>query len=132
MLFYGYELAVFNTSMDKIALRYGWDRSTEMGKVGIISSTMPLGSFLGCIASIYIVRFGRRKPMIILDIFSILAVLMSTISLYTVSYEWMLLVGRTIIGFCIGVNIALIPIYIKEVCPYELSGAMGTFTGAFI
>ena len=58
--------------------------------------------------------------MLITDIISIIGVGISTLSLYKVDFLWMLLVGRTLTGFCIGVNMSLIPIYICEICPVEL------------
>jgi MFS family permease len=38
-----------------------------------------------------------------------------------------LLIGRTLNGIMFGVNALLVPMYIREISPVEISGRMGTF-----
>lgn len=84
---------------------------------------MPLGALIGALFSRQIIDFinGIRKSMMIFDIIGIIG----TIILIIDSTLPNLLVGRFVCGFCIGCNTAVIPVYIKEFSPVEISGRTG-------
>jgi len=85
--------------------------------------TLLFGAILGGLISSPIVNhIGRRKAMIIADVLTIIGCLVvirsSLISL---------LVGRVICGAALGLNMMVIPVYVREISPPELSGKLGSY-----
>lgn len=37
------------------------------------------------------------------------------------------LIGRLVLGFCVGLNSTLVPIYLSEIAPGPIRGIIGTF-----
>lgn len=65
-------------------------------------------------------KFSIRKSFMITDLIGIIGVLLEIIS----NIYWFYL-ARILIGFCVGLNSSLIPLYIKEFSPNRLSGSLG-------
>lgn len=73
-------------------------------------------------------KIKARHLMIIIDILSILGMLIQDIGL---SFWW-LLIGRLVLGFCVGINSGLVPQYIYSVTPTALAGSVGSLHQVFI
>ncbi|XP_064645201.1 glucose transporter type 1-like [Lineus longissimus] len=70
-------------------------------------------------------RFGRRGGMLLNNVFGITAALLMGLSKTANSFE-MIIIGRLIVGFCCGIFTGLTPMYLSEVAPNRLRGALGT------
>nr|CAB3266206.1 solute carrier family 2, facilitated glucose transporter member 1-like [Phallusia mammillata] len=80
------------------------------------------GSFLAGYMANY---FGRRKSLLINNLFAIVGVLLMTTSKLAGSYE-MIILGRFVIGINCGLNTGLAPLYLTEIAPIEYRGMFGT------
>ena len=65
--------------------------------------------------------------MLIADIVSILG-----FGLCVISNVWALIVQRFINGLTVGVNSAIVPLFINEISPLSLTGRTGSMNQAFI
>jgi len=81
--------------------------------VSITTLGSAAGGFLGGFASDY---FGRRFTIVVSDVIFILGALL----LGTASSSAQLIVGRTVVGFAIGVASIVVPVYIAEVSPKSI------------
>lgn len=92
----------------------------------LISAIFCLGAFCSAIfLSFFVNRFGRRGTLLLNNITSILGSICMFMSLYVASYE-LLIVGRFIIGLNSGLNSAVPPMYLTEISPARIRGAVGT------
>ena len=60
--------------------------------------------------------------MILADIVGIIGT-----SLFFINNFWIGVIGRFISGLIVGINSALVSIFIKEISPKQISGLTGTF-----
>ncbi|XP_057661172.1 solute carrier family 2, facilitated glucose transporter member 1-like isoform X2 [Diorhabda carinulata] len=79
------------------------------------------GSTTGMIAD----RFGRKGGLLLNNVLVFLAVLCEACSKPVASYELFIL-GRFFIGLNSGLNAGLAPMYLAEISPINLRGAVGT------
>lgn len=79
------------------------------------------GSTTGMIAD----RFGRKGGLLLNNVLVFLAVLCEACSKPIASYELFIL-GRFFIGLNSGLNAGLAPMYLAEISPINLRGAVGT------
>ncbi|XP_069774413.1 solute carrier family 2, facilitated glucose transporter member 1 isoform X2 [Narcine bancroftii] len=70
-------------------------------------------------------RFGRRNSMMMVNILAFIAAGLMGFSKLANSFE-MLIIGRLIIGIFSGLNTGLVPMYVGEISPTALRGALGT------
>ncbi|XP_074661294.1 solute carrier family 2, facilitated glucose transporter member 1-like [Tubulanus polymorphus] len=91
----------------------------------VVSAFAVGGMFGGVSAGWWGDRFGRKKAMLICNVFCITAALLMGLSKKAGSFE-MLIIGRLIIGFGSGIYTGLTPLYLTEVAPVKLRGALGT------
>lgn len=66
-------------------------------------------------------RFGRRLVLLANNLFFILGTLLSALA----SHYWMLILGRVIVGFGIGIASVLVPQLLGEISPSDVRGALG-------
>jgi hypothetical protein len=64
---------------------------------------------------------GRLEMLKLADVVTILASLFSMIDMIET-----IILSRLIIGVCIGINSTIVPVFIKEISPDEISGKMGS------
>jgi len=90
------------------------------------TTLVPLSAMFGSLLGGVLAKYGRKKALIIIDIIGIIGVLLCILSLLTKGITPMYL-GRVIIGLTVGLNTTLVPLYIKEMSPSEMSGLTGFF-----
>ncbi|XP_077998768.1 uncharacterized protein LOC144451739 [Glandiceps talaboti] len=112
---------------DTFAIRNG-EEISDNGLLWLWSTTVSVycigGAFGALIAAPCGDRFGRKGFLLINSIFSIIASLFMGLSEVATSYE-MIVVGRTILGFYAGAGITIVPVYLSEIAPKNLRGAIG-------
>ncbi|XP_067217179.1 solute carrier family 2, facilitated glucose transporter member 1 isoform X2 [Linepithema humile] len=79
------------------------------------------GSLVGWVAD----RFGRKGGLLLNNILVVLTVIFEGSAKAAKSYE-MIIVGRFLIGINAGLNAGLAPMYLAEISPVHLRGAVGT------
>lgn len=79
------------------------------------------GAVTGFVADTY----GRKGGLLINNIFVLLAAIFQGLSKWAGYYE-MIIIGRFFIGINSGLNAGLTPMYLAEISPVHLRGAVGT------
>ncbi|KAF2724061.1 general substrate transporter [Polychaeton citri CBS 116435] len=91
------------------------------GTQGGITAAMPAGSWFGAICSGYISDILGRKKAIMVG--CVIWVIGSTIICASQDIG-MLVAGRVINGFCVGIESAQVPVYISEIAPPSKRGRL--------
>ncbi|XP_061758401.1 solute carrier family 2, facilitated glucose transporter member 1-like [Nerophis ophidion] len=90
--------------------------------VAIFSVGGMLGSFS---VSLFVNRLGRRNSMLVANVLALAAALLMGFSKMAASWE-LLIAGRLTVGVYSGLSTGLVPMYVEEISPTSLRGAMGT------
>ncbi|XP_071518460.1 solute carrier family 2, facilitated glucose transporter member 1-like isoform X3 [Panulirus ornatus] len=133
---HGYNLGVVNAPLTLIenwmnATTY--DRTemhlTDAGATVLISIMVSIycigGMIGGALTGFFADRFGRKGGLLLNNIFAIVAAVLFGFCKMASSYE-MLIAGRFVIGINNGLNAGLCPMYLSEIAPVNLRGAIGT------
>ncbi|XP_076318380.1 solute carrier family 2, facilitated glucose transporter member 1-like isoform X2 [Tachypleus tridentatus] len=92
----------------------------------IMVSIFCIGGMVGALGTAYVAEtFGRKRSLLLNNIFVFIAAALMGFSKMAQSYE-MLIIGRFFIGINAGLNAGLAPMYLTEVSPTHLRGAVGT------
>jgi MFS family permease len=119
---WGYSFTIFNTLQDYLSKIIF--PGISPGDLSLIASITTIGAMFGSlVAGPVSNRIGRRKILIVGDIVNIIAIIMTLFSLYPV-----MLVGRLINGFVIGIDTVIDPLYIIEMAPKKIRGKAGALT----
>ncbi|RXM93167.1 Solute carrier family 2, facilitated glucose transporter member 11 [Acipenser ruthenus] len=98
----------------------------------VIVSVFTLGGFIGSsVGGMLAIRFGRKGALLLNSVFALLASLLMGLSYPTGVFE-LLIVGRFLIGLNAGIGICVQPLYLGEIAPKSLRGAMAMGTSIFI
>jgi len=96
------------------------ESSERFNKIAL-SAAIPFGAIFGAWgASAFAVKRGRRSSLIISDVIAVAACLISVDSSI-----FLIAMGRLLCGIYVGINWTIIPLYVREVSPPDLSGRSG-------
>uniref|UniRef100_A0A8C5EWD8 Solute carrier family 2, facilitated glucose transporter member 5 n=1 Tax=Gopherus evgoodei TaxID=1825980 RepID=A0A8C5EWD8_9SAUR len=130
-LYFQYIKRFYNESWER---RYGRviDEGTLTLLWSITVSIFSIGGLVGAIITTPIVKFfGRKHTLLINNVFAVMAALLMALCQLAGSFE-MLLLGRIVMGIDAGVSLSALPIYLSEISPKEIRGALGQVTAIFI
>nr|XP_033815366.1 solute carrier family 2, facilitated glucose transporter member 2 isoform X2 [Geotrypetes seraphini] len=94
-----------------------WSLSVSIFSLGGMVSSF----FVGWIAD----RLGRIKAMLAVNSLSIISALLMGLAKFGASHA-LVIAGRLILGFYCGLSSGLVPMYVGEISPTALRGALGT------
>ncbi|KAH1423747.1 hypothetical protein KXX32_007219 [Aspergillus fumigatus] len=118
---FGYDSGVIGSTLEQAAFLQQFDHPSDAVTGGIVSSYNG-GAILGSIAAPYICDpFGRRPVMFVGALLAALGAALQA----GATHVAMLIVGRLIAGFSIGLMATTIPIYCSEVAPAHIRGFLG-------
>jgi sugar porter (SP) family MFS transporter len=129
-ILFGYDQGVISGALPLITDEF--NLSTTMQQV--VTSWVTLGALSGALVAGGLAdRLGRRKAMIMAG----LLFLVGAVVQGTADDEWILVVGRLVVGFAVGVASVAAPLYAAEMAPaktrgryvsmYQLAITMGIF-----
>ncbi|XP_064156856.1 solute carrier family 2, facilitated glucose transporter member 5-like isoform X1 [Anguilla rostrata] len=139
---YGYNVAVVNSPSPFIQTFYNQTYMYRYGEPmdsnfltllwSLSVSMYPLGGFLGSLMVAPLVnKIGRRGTLLFNNIFSIAPAVMMGLSEVAKSYE-IIIVARILVGICAGLSSNVVPMYLGELSPKNLRGAIGIVPQLFI
>ncbi|XP_068449831.1 solute carrier family 2, facilitated glucose transporter member 11 [Clinocottus analis] len=138
---YGYNLAIMNapttfiqTFINETFLER-WDIQLEDYQVTlvwtIIVSIFSFGGFAGSvIAGPMTIRFGRKKCLLLNNIFLMAGALLAVTSRAAKSFE-MIMISRVLVGINAGISMNVQPMYFGESAPKHLRGAISLSSSVF-
>ncbi|XP_075332087.1 solute carrier family 2, facilitated glucose transporter member 1-like [Odontesthes bonariensis] len=94
-----------------------WSLSVAIFSVGGMFGSFSVGLFVN--------RFGRKNSMLMANVLAFIAAGFLGFSKLAASFE-MLIVGRFIVGLYSGLSTGFVPMYVEEISPTSLRGALGT------
>ena len=113
---------------DTYSARYNSTLSEESSKTyfSFIVNLFVVGGLIGSLSGGYVAdKFGRKLGILYTQVFTILGGTLMGISKSTSSFE-VLMIGRFLIGISCGLYTGLSPLYINEISPINIRGAIGT------
>lgn len=139
---YGYNVAVINSPSKHMMnftssayfRRYGEPMDGNLLTLlwSITVSMYPLGGFFGSLlVGPMVNKLGRKGTLLFNNIFSIVPAIMMGTSEVAGSYE-MIIIARFIVGICAGISSNAVPMYLGELSPKNLRGAIGIVPELFI
>uniref|UniRef100_A0A8C3IUS3 Solute carrier family 2, facilitated glucose transporter member 5 n=1 Tax=Chrysemys picta bellii TaxID=8478 RepID=A0A8C3IUS3_CHRPI len=139
---YGYNVSIINAPTGHIhkflnetwSSRYQMELNPSLLTLlwSVIASIFSLGGLCGAhIGGSMAIRLGRKGALLVNNFIAILASILMGISFPTGLFE-LLMVGRFLIGVNTGVGICVQPLYIGEVAPKHLRGAMAMGSSIFL
>lgn len=119
-LLMGFDVGVISGALPYIQQTFNIPQS-KVFLSGLIVSAVPIGAFLGATISSPILRnFGRKKSILLLAALFILgAVIVST-----APHVEVVIGGRILIGFSLGLSTMAVPMYLSEISPANLRGTI--------
>ncbi|OCU01850.1 solute carrier family 2, facilitated glucose transporter member 11 isoform X1 [Xenopus laevis] len=138
---YGYNLTIINAPtmhIQKFVNETWLERSGQQldSQVitliwSIIVSVYPLGGFLGALlAGPMAIRLGRKKSLLVNNLFVILSAILCGFSRSAKSFE-MIVLGRILAGLNSGVSMNVQPMYLAESAPKKLRGTVAMSSAVF-
>ncbi|CAB1314861.1 unnamed protein product [Coregonus sp. 'balchen'] len=107
----------YNENITKTSLTTLWSVSVAIFSVGGIFGSFSVGLFVN--------RFGRRNSMLMANVLAFVSAAFMGFSKMGGSWE-MLIIGRFVVGLYSGLSTGFVPMYVGEVAPTALRGALGT------
>lgn len=139
---YGYNVAVINSPSLFIRQFYNTTYVERYGRPmedsfltllwSLSVSMYPLGGLFGSLMVAPLVnKLGRKGTLLFNNIFSVVPAVMMGVSEIAKSYE-IIIVARVIVGICAGLSSNVVPMYLGELSPKNLRGAIGVVPQLFI
>uniref|UniRef100_A0A673Y5K1 Solute carrier family 2, facilitated glucose transporter member 5 n=1 Tax=Salmo trutta TaxID=8032 RepID=A0A673Y5K1_SALTR len=139
---YGYNVAVINSPSLFIQQFYNTTYVERYGRPmedsfltllwSLSVSMYPLGGLFGSLMVAPLVnKLGRKGTLLFNNIFSVVPAVMMGVSEIAKSYE-IIIVARVIVGICAGLSSNVVPMYLGELSPKNLRGAIGVVPQLFI
>ncbi|XP_042397839.1 plastidic glucose transporter 4-like [Zingiber officinale] len=126
-ILFGYHLAVVNGALEYLAKDLGITKNTVLQGwvVSITLAGATIGSFTGgALAD----KFGRTRSFQLDAIPLAIGAFLSA----TAQDVRTMIIGRLLAGIGIGISSAIVPLYISEISPTEIRGALGSINQLFI
>ncbi|KAL3700840.1 hypothetical protein R1sor_018862 [Riccia sorocarpa] len=118
---FGYHIGIINGPLESIAKELNFEGNTLLE--GFVVSIFIVGAFVGSISGgVLSDSVGRRRTF---QICAVPLIAGAALSASAQSVDAVIL-GRLLVGVGIGVNTALVPLYISEVAPTKYRGALGS------
>ncbi|XP_051562716.1 solute carrier family 2, facilitated glucose transporter member 11 [Myxocyprinus asiaticus] len=138
---YGYNLAIMNAPTVYIqnflneTFLERWGMQLEVYEITLIwtfiVSIFSLGGFIGAlVAGPMSIRFGRKKTMLLNNIFLMSSSLLALLSRTAKSFE-MIIMSRFLVGINAGISMNVQPMYFGESAPKHLRGAVSLSSAVF-
>ena len=128
--FFGYMMAELNLLIIDLKHQYNWSAAQNSFYKGLLNALNPIGAILGTLISgNFFSKISRKWALLIADFIGIIG---SIFCLFLASSGIPQIIGRFLCGIATGINSQVIPLYINELSPIEISGVMGTFFQFFI
>ncbi|XP_074074631.1 solute carrier family 2, facilitated glucose transporter member 5 isoform X2 [Macrotis lagotis] len=139
---YGYNVAVINSPSELMKNFYNqtyYKRNLEYMSSTVLTllwsvtvSMFPLGGLIGSLMVAPMVnKCGRKGTLLINNIFSIVPAILMGCSKMAGSFE-MIIIARIVVGICAGLSSNVVPMYLGELAPRNLRGAIGVVPQLFI
>ncbi|XP_060775430.1 solute carrier family 2, facilitated glucose transporter member 1 [Neoarius graeffei] len=107
----------YNEPIPETSLTSLWSFSVAIFSVGGIFGSFSVGLFVN--------RFGRKNSMLMVNVLAFISAALMGFSKMAASWE-MLIIGRFVVGLYSGLSTGFVPMYVGEVAPTALRGALGT------
>lgn len=122
---FGYDTGIIGVA--NIYIEKEWGLSVFI--VAIVVAITVLGAFIGSlIASPISDKWGRKVPLYIADVLFIIG----SITMALAPNVWVLILGRFIIGICVGIYMMLVPAYLSEMVPSSIRGGVVAMAIVFV
>lgn len=119
-LLFGYDTGVISGSLQYISKTFDISKSEYQLKEFIVSA-VPLGALIGSIFSSHFSRkYGRHRSII----YSAILFIFGTAIVVGAFHISMIVIGRLFMGFAIGLSAMIVPMYLSEVSPPKIRGAV--------
>ncbi|KAG9262017.1 solute carrier family 2, facilitated glucose transporter member 11-like isoform X1 [Astyanax mexicanus] len=139
---YGYNVSIINAPTKAVQTfinetwmeRYGEEIPPQLLTFlwSSIVSIFTIGGLIGAsVGGTLAIRFGRKGTLLINNSFALMAALLMGMSFFASAFE-LLIIGRFLSGVNAGVGICVQPLYLGEIAPRALRGAMAMGTSIFI
>ncbi|KAM3824330.1 solute carrier family 2, facilitated glucose transporter member 5-like isoform 3-T4 [Vipera latastei] len=139
---YGYNVSVINSPAPFMQQFYNetykgryseyMDDSLMTALWSLSVSFFPLGGFFGSLmVGPMVNNCGRKGTLLINNIFSIIPAILMGTSKIAKTFE-VIIICRIIIGICAGLSSNVVPMYLGEMSPKNLRGAIGVMPQLFI
>ncbi|XP_049733792.1 solute carrier family 2, facilitated glucose transporter member 5 isoform X4 [Elephas maximus indicus] len=139
---YGYNVAVINSPAEIMKQFYNDTNYERYGEYipevsltllwSVSVSMFPFGGFLGSLlVGPLVTRLGRKGTLLFNNIFSIVPAILMGCSKVAGSFE-MIILSRLLVGICAGLSSNVVPMYLGELAPKNLRGALGVVPQLFI
>lgn len=138
---FGYNLSIINAPTLHIQeftnetwwARTGWPLPDHLVLLvwSLIVSLYPLGGLFGALlAGPFAIKLGRKKSLLVNNIFVVAAATLFGFSRRAGSFE-MIMLGRLLMGISAGVSMNIQPMYLGESAPKEQRGAVAMSSAIF-
>ena len=118
---FGYNVGVVNSTLDVVASVFSWGDYKSI-LTAIMAGSMPFGAMISSVFSGNLSNeIGTRRALMVSNLITLLGAVVTIIP-FTITFG----IGRFISGLSVGIYATLVPLYINETAPTEMSGKMGT------